>query len=103
MFSKEEFCQKMREVRKEKGWKSKDLSVALGQSECYVSTIESKKIMPPVNVFFKMCDVLGVFPSEFFAMYTGKRNVQPIVDDLRAMSENDFRLAEAFVRWLRNK
>ena len=103
MYSKELFCQKLRETRRAKGWKSNELSLALGQSECYISTIERKMVMPSVPMFFRLCDLLGVSPSDFFAAYTGNRNVQPIVDDLRELSDNDFLLAESFVRWLKNK
>ena len=103
MYSKELFCEKLREIRKEKGWSSKKLSLMLGQSETYISTLESKAFMPSVTTFFKICDLLKVSPCEFFSAYTQTRNVQTVVDDLRALSDEDFALASAFVRWLNGK
>ena len=42
------------------------MSLALGQNASYINRIENRKAFPSMQVFFYMCEYLGVTPQEFF-------------------------------------
>ena len=45
---------------------ARDMSLSIGQSENYINSIENKRSLPSMSVFFYICDYLGVSPKEFF-------------------------------------
>lgn len=62
----EQFCERLTQLRLEKGVSARDMSLTLGQSEAYINRIESKKMLPSMSVFFYICDYFGITPKEFF-------------------------------------
>lgn len=59
--SKRIFC-----LRQSKGVSARDMSLSLGQNVNYINKIENRKNLPSMQVFFYICDYLGVTPMEFF-------------------------------------
>lgn len=60
------FAQRLTLLRQNKGVSARDMSLSLGQSECYINKIENGKAMPSMRVFFYICDYLNITPEKFF-------------------------------------
>ena len=62
----DQFCERLTQLRLQKGVSARDMSLSLGQSESYINRIESKKMLPSMSVFFYICEYFGISPKEFF-------------------------------------
>lgn len=63
---KDEFIQRLVELRIEKGVSARDMSLSIGLSQGYINNIENGANYPSMASFFYICDYLGVTPKEFF-------------------------------------
>lgn len=63
---RKEFCQRLSELRIEKGVSSRDMSLSLGLSPAYINNIENNVSMPSMDAFFMICDFLEITPKDFF-------------------------------------
>ena len=75
------FYRRLTKLREEKGVSARDMSLSIGQSAGYINAIENKNGFPSMQVFFYICEYLGVTPMEFF----DERNSLP--KDIREMTE----------------
>ena len=71
---KEEFINRLVQLRMNKGVSARDMSLSIGQSQSYVNNIENGVNFPSMSVFFYICEYLGVTPAEFFDL----ESVDPI-------------------------
>ena len=63
----EDFTQeRIAQLRNQKGVTARDMSLSLGQNSSYINRIENKKTLPSMQVFFYVCEYLGITPQEFF-------------------------------------
>ena len=63
----EEFTQnRIAQLRIQKGYSARDMSLSLGQNDSYINKIENKKALPSLQGLFYICEYLGILPSEFF-------------------------------------
>lgn len=60
------FAARLTALREQKKVSAREMSLALGQNVNYINAIENNKSLPSMEVFFYICDYLGVTPSEFF-------------------------------------
>lgn len=65
--NEENFCNRLTQLRLDKGVSARDMSLTLGQSESYINRIESRKMLPSLPVFFYICDYFNITPKEFFS------------------------------------
>lgn len=63
---KEQFVQRLTELRIKKGVSARDMSLSLGQSAGYINNIENGINLPSMSVFFYICEYLNITPKEFF-------------------------------------
>lgn len=63
---RQEFSQRLSELRIHHGVSARDMSLSLGLSEGYINKIENGKMMPTMSTFFEICDYLDITPQEFF-------------------------------------
>lgn len=61
-----QFALRIAKLRTQKGVSARDMSLSLGQSECYINKIESGANYPSMTVFFYICDYFQISPQEFF-------------------------------------
>lgn len=54
------------QLRHQKGVSAREMSLAIGQSENYISRIENKRMLPSMMGFFYICEYFGIHPKEFF-------------------------------------
>ena len=64
---KEQFAQRMIELRMKKGVSARDMSLSLGQSAGYINNIENGVNLPSLTMFFYICDYFGLTPEELFS------------------------------------
>jgi len=62
----EQFKNRLAELRNKKGVSARDMSLSIGQNQCYINNIENGKALPSMSAFFFICDYLGISPAEFF-------------------------------------
>ena len=60
------FCERLTQLRLEKGVSAREMSLALGQSESYINRIENNQMLPSLTVFFYICDYFHISPKDFF-------------------------------------
>lgn len=60
------FYDRLAKLRVEKGVSAREMSLAIGQSSGYINGLENRNGFPSMQVFFYICEYLGVTPSEFF-------------------------------------
>lgn len=63
---KEQFIQRMTQLRLQKGVSARDMSLSIGQSAGYINNIENGVNLPSMTTFFYICDYLGITPRDFF-------------------------------------
>lgn len=60
------FCERLAQLRLEKGVSAREMSLSLGQSESYINRIENNQMLPSLTVFFYICEYFQITPKEFF-------------------------------------
>lgn len=63
---RQEFRQRLSELRIHQGISARDMSLSLGLSEGYINKVENGKMLPTMSTFFEICDYLDITPQEFF-------------------------------------
>ena len=63
---REIFMRRMSTLRINKGVSARDMSLSIGQSEGYINNIENGVNYPSMQVFFYICEYLGISEKEFF-------------------------------------
>ena len=96
------FYDRLIKLRAEKGVSAREMSLAIGQSPGYINGLENRNGFPSMQVFFYICEYLGVTPSEFF----DNGNSYPIeyrrlLKDMDALDEESRRNVLAIVKGLR--
>ncbi len=63
---RQEFRDRLSQIRIHKGISARDMSLSLGMSEGYINKVENGKVLPSMGTFFEICDFLKITPKEFF-------------------------------------
>lgn len=96
------FYKRLAKLRMEKGVSARDMSLSIGQSAGYINALENRNGFPSMQVFFYICEYLGVTPSEFFD--EGNENpkeLQEIMDDLRDLDPESIKNIKAIIKGLK--
>ena len=67
---KEDFIQRIVQLRLNKDVSARDMSLSIGQSSSYINGIENGVNLPSMATFFYICDYFGITPKEFFDVDT---------------------------------
>lgn len=70
---KKTFAERLAQLRTEKGISARDMSLSIGQSPNYITSIESGRNLPSMTAFFYICEYLHITPIEFF----DTKNINP--------------------------
>ena len=98
------FYDRLTKLRLAKGVSQREMSLSMGQSEGYMTKIESKVSLPSMTVFFYICEYFGITPRDFFD--DGIQNpalIQQTIDGLKELSDDDLALILGNVNRLRVK
>lgn len=79
------FYDRLIQLRTEKGVSARDMSLSIGQSAGYINSLENRNAFPSMQVFFYICEFLGVTPSEFFD--AGSNHPADIAELVRDINE----------------
>jgi len=60
------FSKRLTALRMNKGVSARDMSLSIGLSEGYINNVENRVNYPSMEVFFYICEYLGITPKEFF-------------------------------------
>ena len=77
---------RLAQLRANKGVSARDMSLTIGQADNYINSIENKKSLPSMAVFFYICEYFEITPQEFFD--EGTQNpalLNELVDELRPL------------------
>ena len=98
------FADRLAELRLRKNVSAREMSLAIGQNPSYINRIENRLSFPSMQVFFYICEYLGVTPAEFFdagnAVPARRRELHSAVDRL---SDAQTELVLALARGLLNE
>ena len=85
------FYNRITTLREQKEVSARNMSLSIGQCESYINSIENRKILPSMNVFFYICEYLDISPADFF----NESNVYPtemsaFIQELQKLNPEDF-------------
>lgn len=72
--TEKDFPLRLAKLRLEMGVSARDMSLSIGQSPGYISSIKNGKALPSMSVFLCICEYLNITPYDFFDM----ENINPI-------------------------
>ena len=93
--------QRITELRMKKGVAEHKMSIELGHSRSYLSSISTGRALPSMTEFLAICDYLEVSPKDFFD--DGVSNpvlIDEIVNKSKNLSDNDLLLLLSIVNRL---
>lgn len=97
------FYDRLTKLRTEKGVSARDMSLTIGQSSGYINGLENRNGFPSMQVFFYICEYLGVTPSEFFDDSINRpADYKEIIDDLNALDEEQLQNIKAIIKGLKH-
>ena len=65
---------KIKEIRKEKGYTQKKLALAIGVTPRYICDIETNRTQASYDILIKICKVFQITPNELFEEYIVIKN-----------------------------
>ena len=93
------FYERLVKLRMAKGVSQREMSLSIGQSEGYMTKIESRTAFPSMTVFFYICEYFMIHPKDFFN--DGNEHpemLQSIHDDLNRMSGDQLARIAAVIK-----
>lgn len=97
------FYERLEKLRTQKGVSARDMSLSIGQSAGYINSLENKNGFPSMQVFFYICEYLGVTPSEFFDNTNSyPSEFREIMENLNALDPEKLRHVKAIIKDLRH-
>lgn len=98
------FYDRLTTLRMKKGVSQREMSLSMGQSEGYMTKIESKVALPSMTVFFYICDYFGITPREFFDdELKNPALLQQAIDGLKELDDDDLTLILSNIKRLQRK
>ncbi len=97
------FYDRLIKLRTEKKVSAREMSLDIGQSPGYINALENRNGFPSMQLFFYICEYLGVTPSEFFDEGNNHPiEYQELLKDLDALSDENRRNVLAIVKGLKH-
>ena len=96
------FYKRLAELRMKKGVSARDMSLSIGQAAGYINSLENKNGFPSMQVFFYICEYLGVTPAEFFDEdNSDPAEFREIINDLNALDPETLKSVKAIIKGLK--
>lgn len=88
---RDKFVKRLIELRMSKDVSARDMSLSIGQNPGYINNIESGNNLPSMEMFFNICEYLGVTPTEFFDFENSNpKRINEVVKDLKKLRSDKF-------------
>lgn len=95
------FYERLAKLRTEKGVSARDMSLTIGPG--YINRLENQKGFPSMQVFFYICEYLGITPSEFFDdSNNSPTEYKEILEDLKALDAEQLHNVKAIIKGLKH-
>lgn len=96
------FYDRLKKLRTEKGVSAREMILSIGQSAGYINGLENRNGFPSMQVFFYICEYLGVTPSEFFdSGNSHPLEYQELLKDMDALDEKNRQNVLAIIKSLK--
>lgn len=103
MYEKD-FAIRLAKLRTKKNVSAREMSLAIGQNEGYISRIEAGRAYPSLAVVFYIFEYLGVTPKEFFDEENpNPTKLKKINEYLRKLDDKQLEAVESIVKLLSEK
>lgn len=100
--NKQEFSERLSTLRINKGVSARDMSLSIGQSAGYINNIENGVNYPSMQVFFYICEYLGITPLEFFDTATvNPTKVSELIEATKGLSNEQMNNLISLARGLK--
>ena len=84
----DEFRQRLIQLRTTNGFSARDMSLSMGQNQCYINNIENGKALPSMSGFFYICEYLNVSENEFFDLNSvNPSKLDSVVKQLKSLDD----------------
>lgn len=95
---KKEFGERIAKMRLEKGVSAREMSLAIGQNEAYINSIENGKNYPSMEGFSYICAYLGITPQQFFDTETkSPKKLAKLMEKMKHLNSDQLALIESMV------
>jgi len=95
------FVKRLTKLRMDKDVSARNMSLSVGLAHGYISRIERKLFLPSMNVFFYICDYLGISPKDFFDDEVEyPENMKQLIENLKRLDEKKLSHVSAIVEGL---
>lgn len=92
------FYRRLTELRMKKGVSARDMSLSIGQAAGYINALENRSGFPSMQVFFYICEYLGVTPAEFFDEGNHfPEEFREILNELRSLSAENLKTVQSLI------
>jgi transcriptional regulator with XRE-family HTH domain len=95
---KKEFGERVAKLRLNKGVSAREMSLAIGQNEAYINSIETGKNYPSMEGLSYICEYLDITPREFFDFETeSPKKLSKLTDKMKHLKSDQLALIESMV------
>lgn len=81
--------ERLHQFRTKKNVSAREMSIALGQNENYINSIENKRSMPSIQMLYTICAYLGVSVSDFLYESSDQRQLLLEINSTLTNLDND--------------
>ncbi len=97
--NEKDFAIRLARLREKKGVSARDMSLSIGQNPGYINNIETGKSKPSLEVFFFICEYLGITPSEFFDTESANPlKLDAIIKDMKKLNDQQLQAISSLVK-----
>lgn len=101
--NKKDFSMRLSFIRESKNISARKMSLDLGLNPGYINKIETKQVLPSMQIFFDLCKYLQILPEDFFNSHLQyPADMTEIISDLQKLDEKQFEHIAAIIKDLAN-
>jgi len=94
---------RIKQLRTDRGFSARDMSLSMGQNDAYINHIENPKndTMPSMEGLYLICEFFRMEAGEFFEQNNAHSEImQEIFRDIKKLDENTLRQVRQFIKRL---
>ena len=93
-----DFGNRVAKLRLDKGVSAREMSLAIGQNEAYINSIETGKNYPSMEGLSYICEYLDITPQEFFDFDTASpKKLSKLSEKMKHLKTEQLALIESMV------
>ncbi len=89
--NEKDFSMRLSILRENKKISARKMSQDLGLNPGYINKLETKQVLPSMQIFFQICSYLDILPKDFFDTEVKyPEEMKKVVSDLQKLDEKQF-------------